>query len=128
MLNKMLAIGNVGSDPEMRYTAGGTGVTTFRLAVNNRFKKSDGEQVEETDWFSVVCWARLAETVNEYVHKGMKVYVEGRIKMNTWTAQDGTERSNIEIVANTVTFLDKPNTQSRQTPPPQEDDDESLPW
>lgn len=127
MLNKMLLIGNVGSDPEMRYTSGGTGVTNFRLAVNNRFKKADGEQIEETDWFTVTCWARLAETVNEYVHKGMKVYVEGRIKMNQWTAQDGTERSNMEIVANQVLFLSPPNTQSRESPPA-EDDEEPVPW
>ena len=76
-MNKMMVIGNVGNDPEMRYTPNGNPVTSFRVATNRRWNSADGEQHEETEWFSVSTWNRLAETCNQYVTKGMKVYVRG---------------------------------------------------
>ena len=104
MLNKMLLIGNVGRDPEMRYTPNGNAVTNFSVAVNRRYTVN-GEQQEETEWFRIVAWNRLAETCNNYVTRGMKVYVEGRLRSDSWVGQDGQTRFSNEIVANTVTFL-----------------------
>ena len=108
MLNKMLVIGNVGRDPEMRYTPNGSAVTSFSLAVNRRYTPPNGEPQEETEWFDVTAWNRLAETCNNYVTRGMKVYVEGRLRSRSWVGQDGQTRFRNEIVANTVTFLNRP--------------------
>ncbi|MYC06670.1 MAG: single-stranded DNA-binding protein [Chloroflexi bacterium] len=105
MLNKMLLIGNVGRDPEMRYTPSGSAVTSFSLAVNRRYTPQGGEMQEETEWFDVTAWNRLAETCNNYVTRGMKVYVEGRLRSRSWVGQDGQTRFRNEIVASTVTFL-----------------------
>ena len=110
MLNKMLVIGNVGRDPEMRYTPNGSAVTSFSLAVNRRYTPPNGEPQEETEWFDVTAWNRLAETCNNYVTRGMKVYVEGRLRSRSWVGQDGQTRFRNEIVANTVTFLNRPQS------------------
>ena len=107
-MNKLLAIGNVGTDPEMRYTPNGNPVTSFRLATNRRYTTAEGEQREETEWFTVSAWNKLAETCNQYVTKGMRVYVEGRLKSDTWTGNDGQTRFRLEITANDVRFLDRP--------------------
>ena len=108
MLNKMLVIGNVGRDPEMRYTPNGSAVTSFSLAVNRYYTPPGGERQEETEWFNVVAWNRLAETCNNYVTRGMKIYVEGRLRSNSWVGQDGQTRFRNEIIANTVQFLNRP--------------------
>ena len=109
MLNKVLLIGNVGRDPEMRYTPSGSAVTNFSLAVNRRYTPQNGEPQEETEWFDITAWNRLAETCNNYVVRGMKVYVEGRLRSRSWVGQDGQTRFRNEIVANTVTFLSRPS-------------------
>lgn len=106
-VNKMTIIGNLGSEPEMRYTPSGRPVTSFRVATNWRYTTSDGERREETEWFSVVCWGKLAEQCNQYLAKGRLVYVEGRLRMRTWDGQDGQKRSRNEIVAVGVKFLDR---------------------
>jgi single-strand DNA-binding protein len=106
-LNKILVIGNVGTDPEMRYTPNGNPVTSFRLATNRRYTTSEGEQREETEWFTITAWNRLAERCNQYVTKGMKIYAEGRLKSDSWTGNDGQMRFRNEIVANEVRFLDR---------------------
>ena len=106
-LNKVTMIGNVGTDPEMRYTPSGSAVTDFRLAVSRRFSTRDGNQQEETEWFTVTAWERLADTVNQYVTKGMKVYVEGRLKSRSYQGNDGQMRFSNEINAQTVLFLDR---------------------
>ena len=106
-LNKMLVIGNVGTDPEMRYTPNGNPVTSFRLATSRTYTPSDGERRQETEWFTVVSWNQLAEQCNQYLIKGRRVYVEGRLKSNTWTGADGQTRFRNEIVANRVLFLDR---------------------
>lgn len=108
MLNKMLVIGNVGSDPEMRYTPNGSAVTSFNIAINRNYNTRDGERHEETEWFTVKAWNRLAETCNQFVVKGMKVYVEGRLRSTSWVANDGQNRFRNEIVAQQVTFLNRP--------------------
>jgi len=105
-LNKVLVIGNVGNDPEMRYTPSGSPVTSFNVAANWRYTSSDGEQHEETEWFRVNAWDRLAEQCNQYVTKGMKVYVEGRLKSSPWMDREGQPRAGNEIRATDVRFLD----------------------
>ena len=106
-LNKVMLIGNLGTDPEMRYTANGNAVTSFRMAVGRTYTGSDGERKEETEWFSVVCWNKLAETVSQFLQKGRRAYVEGRLQTRSWEGQDGQTRYRTEVVANTVLFLDR---------------------
>jgi single-strand DNA-binding protein len=105
MLNKCMIIGNLGADPEMRYTANGTPVTSFRVATSRQYGGSDGERHEETEWFSVVTWARLAETCSQYLSKGRQVFVEGRMQTRSWEGQDGQKRYRTELIAETVKFL-----------------------
>jgi single-strand DNA-binding protein len=107
-LNKVMLIGNVGKDPEMRYTANGSAVTNFTLAVNRSFMGSDGERKDETEWFTVVSWSKLAETLGQHLQKGRKVYVEGRLQSRSWDGPDGQKRYRTEVVANQVLFLDRP--------------------
>lgn len=104
-LNKILIIGNLGTDPEMRYTPNGNPVTSFNIATNRRYTTPQGENREETEWFRVVAWNRLAEQCNQFLTKGRKVYVEGRLKSDTWTGNDGQTRFTNEINANHVVFL-----------------------
>ena len=106
-LNKILIIGNVGRDPEMRYTPNGNPVTSFSVATSRRYT-TQGEQREETEWFRVSVWNRLAETCNQYVTKGMKVFVEGRLSSNEWVGQDGEKRFGLDITASEVKFLNRP--------------------
>ena len=106
MLNKIMLIGNLGRDPEMTYTPSGTPLTKFSLAVNRRRKDQSGERVEETTWFNVVAWERLAETCNTYLHKGSKVYIEGRMSSRKYTNKDNVEVTAWEVVANEMEMLD----------------------
>ncbi len=105
-LNKVMIIGNLGRDPEMRYTPSGQAVTQFTVAVNRNYKGQDGAWQEETEWFRVVAWGPLAERTAEYLRKGRKVYVEGRLQTRQWEDQQGQKRYTTELVANTVTALD----------------------
>lgn len=105
MLNKCMIIGHLGADPEMRYTANGNAVTTFRVATNRQFTGPDGERRDETEWFSVVTWSRLAETCAQYLTKGRLVYVEGRMQTRSWEDQQGQKRYRTELIAETVKFL-----------------------
>lgn len=107
MLNKIMVIGHAGADPVMRYTAKGDPITNFRIASSRTYTTATGEKREETEWFSVVTYRRLAEQVNEYIRKGSRAYVEGRFQSRPWTAQDGTQRVSNEIVAERVVFLDR---------------------
>ena len=96
-----MIIGNLGRDPEMRYTPSGQAVTQFTVAVNRNYKDQQGERQEETEWFRVVVWGQQAEFAAEYLRKGDKVYVEGRIQTRQWEGQDGQKRYTTELVANT---------------------------
>jgi len=87
-----MVIGNVGTDPEMRYTPNGNPVTSFRFAVGHHYTTSDGEKKEETEWFTIVAWNKLAESCNQYLEKGKRAFVDGRLKSQTWTGQDGQTR------------------------------------
>ena len=106
-LNKIMVIGNVGTDPEMRFTPNGKPVTSFRLATNRFFTTSEGERKRETEWFDVVTWDRQAESCNQFLTKGQRVYVEGRLRTRSWDGQDGQRRFRVEIHANRVIFLDR---------------------
>ena len=106
-LNKIMIIGNLGGDPEMRFTPSGNPVTTFSVATNRAYNTTDGERKEETEWFSVVTWSRLAENCNQYLVKGQRIYVEGRLHTRTWDGQDGQKHTRVEVIANNVIFLDK---------------------
>lgn len=106
-LNKIMVIGNLGSDPEMRFTPNGTPITTFRLATNRFFTNSQGERKSETEWFDVVARGRQAESCNQSLTKGQRVYVEGQLRTRSWEGQDGKTRFRVEIRANQVIFLDR---------------------
>jgi len=106
-LNKVMIIGNVGSDPEMRFTPGGKPVTSFRVATNRTYNTPEGERKEETEWFTVVAWNRLAEQCNQFLNKGRLVYAEGRLRTRTWESPDGLKHYRTEIIANRVSFLDR---------------------
>ena len=105
MLNKCMVIGHLGADPEMSYTQGGTALTRFRVATSRSWTNDAGERQEETEWFRVVTWNRLAETCAQYLTKGRLVYVEGRLQTRKYTDQQGVERYSTELVAETVRFL-----------------------
>ena len=106
-LNRVMIIGNVGSEPEMRFTPNGSPVTSFRVATNRVYTTAEGERRQETDWFTVVAWNRLAENCNQFLTKGRPIYAEGRLHMRNWESQDGQKHSRPEIIANRVIFLDR---------------------
>ena len=106
-INKAIIVGNLGADPETRYTAGGTAVTNCNVATSEVWRdKSSGAQQERTEWHRLVFFARLAEVAGEYLRKGSKVYVEGRIQTRKWQGQDGQDRYTTEIVVNELQMLD----------------------
>jgi single-strand DNA-binding protein len=106
-LNKCMIIGNLGRDPEMRYTPSGQAVTQFTVATNRRWRDQQNEWQEETEWFRVVVWGQQAERTAERLRKGNKVYVEGRIQTRQWEDQSGQKRSTTELIANQVTSLER---------------------
>lgn len=106
-LNRVMLTGRLGADPEMRFTPQGSAVTTFRVASNRTWKTAGGEQKEETEWFSVVCWNKLAEICNQYLTKGSRVYIEGRAQTRSWEdATSGQTRYKTEVVASEMIMLD----------------------
>ena len=109
-LNKMTVIGNLGTDPEMRYTPNGNPVTSFRIAATRTYTSSDGERQQDTEWFTVVAWNQLAELCNQYLSKGRRAYVDGRLHSHSWEGQDGQTRFRNEIIADRVLFLDRQPT------------------
>ena len=121
-LNMIMVIGNLGTDPEMRFTPSGSPVTSFRLATTRTYTPPDGERRQETEWFTVVAWNKLAETCNQFLAKGRRAYVEGRLRTHTWEGQDGQSRVRNEILANRVIFLDRPAV----APLPEEGGEEEI--
>ena len=107
MLNKIMLIGNLGRDPEMSYTPSGKALTKFSLAVTRRSRDRDsGERRDETQWFNIVAWDQLAETCNNFLHKGSKVYIEGRMTSHKYSDKDGVERTVWDVVASEMQMLD----------------------
>lgn len=109
-LNKIMLIGNVGTDPEMRFTPNGNPVASFRLATSRLYTAPDGERKQETDWFTVVTWKKQAESCNQFLTKGQRVYVEGSLRTRAWEGRDGQKRLSVEVIANRVLFLDRQAT------------------
>lgn len=122
-LNQILLIGNVGNDPEMRYTSSGSPVTTFSLATNNTYKDQNGETVNETEWFRITAWNRQAESVNQYLTKGRKVFVEGRLTKSEYVDKEGANRSSLEVNATRVVFL---SSQSGEDSPSSSNSDNNM--
>ena len=104
-LNKVMLTGHLGADPEMRYTAQGSAVTTFRVASNRSWKSTDGTQHDDTEWFRIVAWEKLAEICNQYLTRGTRVYVEGRLQTRKWQDQSGQDRYITEVVAQDMIIL-----------------------
>ena len=105
MLNKIMLIGNLGKDPELQVTSDGTPFTRFSLAVSRTYKSASGEKMEETDWFNIVAWRQLAEICERYLHKGSKVYLEGRLTQRKYTDRNGIERTMVEVIASDMEML-----------------------
>lgn len=112
-LNKVMVLGNLGRDPEVRYTASGRAMATFSLATSEQWKDRDGNDQERTEWHRIVAWGRLGEICGEYLAKGQKVYIEGRIQSREWEDQDGNKRTTVEIIANDMIMLGGGYTQGR---------------
>jgi single-strand DNA-binding protein len=104
-LNKVMLIGNLGKDPEVRYTTSGTAVASFSLATTDKIKNKSGEWEEKTEWHNVTLWARLAEIAGEYLSKGKTVYIEGRLQTRKWQDKDGRDRYTTEIVGEKMQML-----------------------
>ena len=105
-LNKVMLIGNLGRDPEMRYTPTGKPVTAFSLAVNRAWTTAEGERREDAERFNIVAWGDLAERCNKYLRKGERVYVEGRLQTRSWESMDGQKHSRTEVVASEMLMLE----------------------
>jgi single-strand DNA-binding protein len=113
-LNKVMIIGRLGRDPEMRFTSGGRPVASFNVATTRGWTNSDGERQEETEWFHVVTWGGLAELCKKRLHKGSQVYVEGRLQTRSWEGPDGERHYRTELVAQELIFLDGYDTLSEE--------------
>lgn len=105
MVNKVILIGNVGADPEVKYLEGGVAVANLRLATTERYRNKNGENVDQTEWHNIVLWRGLAEIVEKYVRKGMRLYIEGRIRTRSWDDQNGNKRYTTEIWADNMQML-----------------------
>ena len=104
-VNKVILVGNLGRDPELRYTQGGQAVANFTMATTERFSTRDGDKQERTEWHRIVAWGRTGELCAQYLSKGRSVYIEGRLQTREWEDKEGQKRRTTEIVANTVQFL-----------------------
>ena len=105
-VNKVMLIGRLGADPEVRYVPSGSAVANFNLATNRSFKDKEGKVQEQTDWHRIVAWSRLAEFAKQYLRKGMRVYIEGRLQYRDWQDKDGGKRNATDIVANDIQMLE----------------------
>jgi len=117
MVNKVFLIGNMGKDPEVKYTPSGDAVVNFTLATSESWKdKQSGEKRSKTEWHSIVAWRRLAEIIGEYLHKGSRIYVEGKLQTRSWETDDGSKRYKTEVVINEMKMLgDKGGASSNQS-------------
>ena len=137
-VNKVILIGNLGADPEVRYTPGGTAVANFRIATNEVWNDKNGQRQERTEWHRIVVWGKTAENCGEYLAKGRPVYIEGKLQTREWTDKENRKNYTTEVVANQVTFLGSATGPGRGAaggaspgttefaPPPQLGDDPSM--
>ena len=126
-LNKVMVIGHLGKDPEMRYTPSGRPVTTFSIAVSRSWNTADGERRSETEWFNIVSWGNLAEICKQYLHKGQQVYIEGRLQTRYWEDKEGQKHTSVEVVANEMLMLGDRRDSNNSSQESEEDDDQSAP-
>ena len=124
-LNKVMLTGHLGADPEMRYTESGNAVTSFRVASGRSWKSEDGTQHDDTEWFRVVAWNKLGEICNQYLSKGARVYIEGRLQTRQWQDQEGVTRYSTEVIANDMIMLS--NRQDRQGQQEESDEEPAAP-
>lgn len=137
-VNKVILVGNLGKDPEVKYTPSGTAIANFSIATAESWKGKDGEKQERTEWHNVVAFGKLAEICGEYLHKGKQVYVEGRIQTRQWEDRDGNKRYTTEVVANTMQMLGKVDdvpsssggvvSEPPSTPPPDTSELDDVPF
>jgi single-strand DNA-binding protein len=123
-LNKVMVIGHLGRDPEMRYTPSGRPVTTFTIAVSRSWNTADGERRSETEWFNIVAWGNLAEICKQYLHKGQQVYIEGRLQTRQWEDKEGQKHKNVEVVANEMMMLGDRHDNSKKSDESDADNDD----
>jgi len=116
--NKVILVGNFTRDPELKYTPKGTAVVQFSIAVNRTWHTETGEVKEEVTFIDVNAFGRTAENINQYMHKGSSIMVEGRLKLDSWEGKDGTKRSKLSVIAETVQFLGGGKRQEQQAPAP----------
>ncbi|PWB55148.1 MAG: single-stranded DNA-binding protein [Anaerolineales bacterium] len=127
-LNKVMIIGNLGREPEMRYTPSGRPVTTFSVATSRTWNTSEGEKHVETEWFNVVAWSNLAEICKQYLTKGQQVYIEGRLQSRHWEDQEGNKHTSVEIVANEMIVLGERREASESSGEPEVPEEEEYPF
>ena len=133
MINKVILVGNLGRDPEIRYTQSGTAVANFTLASSERWKdKNTGEMQDRTEWHRIVVWGKLAEICSQYLSKGRQVYIEGRLQTREWEDKDGNKRYTTEVVANEMKMLGSRDTREstdafRPAEPESQVPDSSIP-
>jgi len=127
-LNKVMIIGHLGRDPEMRYTPSGRPVTTFTVATSRTWNTSDGERHTETEWFNVVAWGNLAEICKQYLNKGQHVYIEGRLQTRHWEDKEGNKHSSTEIVANEMIMLGDRRDSNHATGEPDMEEEDEFPF
>ncbi len=127
-LNKVMIIGNLGRDPEMRYTPSGKPVTTFSVATSRTWSTADGEKREETEWFNVVAWSSLAEICKQFLTKGQQVYIEGRLQTRHWDDQEGNKHTSVEIVANEMIILSERREAGESSAEVETSEDEEFPF
>lgn len=125
-VNKVLLIGRLGADPEVRYAPSGNAVANFSMATNRSYKDKDGNVQEQTEWHRLVAWGRLAEFAKQYLHKGMRVYVEGRLQYRDWQDQNGVKRYVTDVIANDIQMLESLGTKPDTESPPKIDVPEDL--
>jgi len=126
-LNKVMIIGRLGRDPEMRYTPSGRPVTTFSVATSRNWTTSEGEKRVETEWFNIVAWGNLAEICKQYLTKGQQVYIEGRLQTRHWDDQEGNKHTSVEINANEMIMLSE-RREADENGGPESTEDEEFPF
>lgn len=127
-LNKVMIIGRLGRDPEMRYTPSGRPVTTFSVGTTRSWNTNEGERRSETEWFNVVAWSNLAEICNQYLLKDHLVYIEGRLQTRHWEDHEGVKHSSVEIVANEMIMLEERRESSKNASQPDDEATEEYPY
>jgi single-strand DNA-binding protein len=124
-VNKVILVGNLGADPQLRYTPSGTAVANFNLATSERFTNKNGEKETRTEWHRVVAWARLAEICGEYLKKGKQVYIEGRLQTRSWEDQQGNKKYTTEVIAANMVMLGRVG-ETGDVPPQEFGPDENV--